>query len=187
MSAERTTENVNPQTEAETVAAETSDSLQTDVHPISAESTDPELVISPQNQCVPEGPPQSPPDTPSQIKRKVKQKASPKLDQPQCQISCRQFELEEPSSLETYGKKLRSCSTSVEKLSLSPESLKKTKSTIDSTIDPQPSKKARVESVAAIAESQQGECEEAAVPETPQTGLWFLCRQLVVVLVMFLY
>lgn len=187
-------QHVNPQTDAQTaestpvgtVAAGTSDSLQsegpcldpeTDVHPISAESTEPESVISPQNECVPEDSLQSPPDTPSQIKRKVKQKASPKLEQPQRRITRRQLELEASSSPEPYGKKLRSSSTSAEKLLSSPLTLKKTKSSVKSalqkgtTIDQQPSKRARGESVAAVAESQQGESEEAAVPETPRTGL----------------
>lgn len=187
-------QHVNPQTDPQTaestlvatVAPETSDSLQpeglcldpeADVFPISAESTEPESVISPQNEYMPEDSPQSLPDTPSRIQRKVKQKASPKLEQPQRRTSRRQLELEAPSSPEPYGKKLRSSSTSAEKLLSPPLTLKKTKSSVKSalqkstTIDQQPSKKARGESVAAVAESQQGESEEAAVPEALQTGL----------------
>lgn len=182
----------NPQTDAkaaestqvETVADEVANSLkpegpclnpETDVHPTSAESTEPQSVISPQNESVLEDSLQSLPDTPSLIKRKVK--ASPKLEQPQRRITRRQLELEASSSPEPYGKKLRSSSTPAEKPSSSPLTKTKTKSSVksahekDTTTDQPPSKKARGESVTAVAESQQGESEEAAVPETPRTGL----------------
>lgn len=193
-------QHVNPHTDAqtaestqvETVDAGTCDSPQpegpcldpeTDVHPISAESAEPQSAVSPQNESAPEDSLQSLPETPSPIKRKVKQKASPKLEQLQRQVTHRQLELEASSSPEPYGKKLRSSSNSAEKLPSTPRTLKKTKSSVKSahekgtTVDQPLSKRARGESVVALAESQQGESEEAAVSETPQPGLSFLCRQ----------
>uniref|UniRef100_A0A3Q3QEP6 Telomeric repeat-binding factor 2-interacting protein 1 n=1 Tax=Monopterus albus TaxID=43700 RepID=A0A3Q3QEP6_MONAL len=153
-------------TQAEIAATETSGSpqpkglcldSQTDVHPIPAESTEPkrakaQSVISPQKGTVLD---------------------SPMVEQPQRRITRRQLVLEPSSSPETYGKKLRSSSTSAEKPSSSPQPLKKTKSAVksplqkDSAVDQSPSKRAKGKTVAAVEESQREESEEATVSERP--------------------
>nr|XP_020455207.1 telomeric repeat-binding factor 2-interacting protein 1 isoform X6 [Monopterus albus] len=133
------------------------DLMQTDVHPIPAESTEPkrakaQSVISPQKGTVLD---------------------SPMVEQPQRRITRRQLVLEPSSSPETYGKKLRSSSTSAEKPSSSPQPLKKTKSAVksplqkDSAVDQSPSKRAKGKTVAAVEESQREESEEATVSERP--------------------
>ncbi|XP_078104956.1 telomeric repeat-binding factor 2-interacting protein 1 [Sander vitreus] len=190
-------QHVNPQTDeqlaestqVETVEAETSNSPQpegpcldpqTDARPIPAESTEPETdeLISPQKESVPEdSPPAQPeslPETSSQKKPKAQQKASPKPEQPQRRLTRRQLVLDELSSPEPYGKKLRSSTTSPGQPSSSPQPSKKTKSAVksalqkDTTVEQPPSKRARGKSVTAVAESQEERSGQAAVSETAQ-------------------
>ncbi|XP_031710131.1 telomeric repeat-binding factor 2-interacting protein 1 isoform X2 [Anarrhichthys ocellatus] len=171
-------------TQVETVEAETSYSPQpegpcldpqTDAQPVSAESAEPETE-EPQTiiSSVPKDSPPAEPDTSSQKKAKEKQKDSPKLEQPQRRVTRRQLVVEMSSLPEPYGKKLRSSTTSPGRTpSSSPQPAKKTKSDAksalqrDTTVDQPPAKRARGESVA---ESQQQEMEQAAVPETAQAG-----------------
>ncbi|XP_075966858.1 telomeric repeat-binding factor 2-interacting protein 1 isoform X3 [Anarhichas minor] len=173
-------------TQVETVEAETSYSPQpegpcldpqTDAQPVSAESAEPEteepqtIILSVPEDSPPPAEPESLPDTSSQKKAKEKQKDSPKLEQPQRRVTRRQLVVEMSSLPEPYGKKLRSSTTSPP--SSSPQPAKKTTSDAksalqrDTTVDQPPAKRTRGESVA---ESQQQETEQAAVPETAQAG-----------------
>ncbi|XP_071350047.1 telomeric repeat-binding factor 2-interacting protein 1-like [Trachinotus anak] len=153
---------------------------QTDAQPIPAESTEPETAVlptttSPQKESVPEDSLQSLPNTLTpKSPKQPKKRASPALEQSQRRLTRRQLELEMSSSPESYSKKLRSSSTAAEKLSSSPQPVKKTKLAVqpavqNHTADSPPSKRARGESVAPVAESLQEESEEAAVSETPHT------------------
>lgn len=178
--------------QAETVEAETSDSPQTeglcpdhqtDTQVITAETTEPDrdepqTPVSPQKQSLPEehqpAQPESTPKSSSSKKPKERQKASPMLEQPQRRISRRQLELEASLSPEPYAKKLRSSLTVVERPMSSPQHTKKTKSAVKSALQKDaipnqpPSKKAREESVEAVAESQLEQTTgDAPVSETP--------------------
>ncbi|XP_056252189.1 telomeric repeat-binding factor 2-interacting protein 1 [Seriola aureovittata] len=177
-------------TQPENVEAETSNSPQpgepcldpqTDAHPIPAESpeparAEPQTTVSPQKEGAPEDSLQSLPNTPTPKNTKQpKQRASPKLEQPQRRLTRTHLELELSSSPQPYSKKLRSSSTSPEKLSSSPQPVNNTKSAVKlaaqkhTATDPPPSKRARGKSVAPVAESRQEESEEAAVSEIQQT------------------
>lgn len=187
-------QHVNPQTEeqpaensqVEIVEAETCNSPQpegpcsdppTDAQPIPAESIE---TAEPQTSVLEDSPlaqPKSLPHTSAQKKLEEKQKASPRLEQQQRRLTRRQLQLEEP---EHYGKKLRSSISSVEQLTSSPQSLRKTKSQSlrkDSTVDQPPSKNAKVKSAEVVEEveevgkSPQEENEQAMVSETTQAGL----------------
>lgn len=200
------TQHVNPQTDkqpaestkGDTVEAETSNSPQpegpcldppTDSHPLPTESTETEIEesqteVSPEKESMPEdSPPAQPKSLPhpsSQKKPKEKQKSSPVPEQRQHRSTRRQLQLEESSSPERYGKKLRSSTSSAEQPSPSLQPSKKTKSAIksalqkDTTVDQLPSKKARGKSVAAVGEGQQEESRQATVSETTQAGLLYI-------------
>lgn len=183
---EQPAESIQP----ETVEAETSDSPQTeglcpdhqtDTQVITAQTTEPEsdgpqTTASPQKQSLPEEPqlaqPEATPQTSSSTNPKQKQKTSPKLEQPQRRMTRRQLELDASLSPEPYAKKLRSSLTSPEKPTSSPQHMKKTKSAVksalqkDTTPNQPPSKKARGESVEAVAESQLEQNGDATVSET---------------------
>uniref|UniRef100_A0A665UJR6 Telomeric repeat-binding factor 2-interacting protein 1 n=1 Tax=Echeneis naucrates TaxID=173247 RepID=A0A665UJR6_ECHNA len=109
--------------------------------------------------------------------KQPKQSPSAELEQPQRRLTRRQLEHEMSSLSEPYSKKLRS-STSVDKQVLSPQSTKKTRPpVVKQTIDSPPPKRPRVNgvaAVAAVAERQQDESEEAAIFETPEAGSSFL-------------
>ncbi|XP_037632512.1 telomeric repeat-binding factor 2-interacting protein 1 [Sebastes umbrosus] len=178
--------------QVETVEAEASNSpqpegpcldTQTDARPIPADSAEPEMdepqtIISPQKESVPEDSlpdqPESLPDTPPQKKPKEKQKASLEPEQPQRRSTRRQLVVEMMSSPEPYAKKLRSSTPSPVLSSSSLQPSKKTKSAVksplqtDTTVDQPPSKRARGKSLAAVEESQQEETEKAVVSETAQ-------------------
>lgn len=132
------------------------------------EATDPQTINSPQKESAPEDSPQSLRHTLTPKEPVEKQVASPELERrQQHRLTRRQLELEASSSPVPYGKKHRS-------LSVSPRPAKETESAvkpaiqIHTTIDPPPSKRARVQDEAAAAESQQVESAEAAVCETPR-------------------
>uniref|UniRef100_A0A3B4XWT2 Telomeric repeat-binding factor 2-interacting protein 1 n=1 Tax=Seriola lalandi dorsalis TaxID=1841481 RepID=A0A3B4XWT2_SERLL len=74
---------------------------------------------------------QSLPNTPTPKNTKQpKQRASPELEQPQRRLTRTHLELELSSSPQPYSKKLRSSSTSPEKLSSSPQPVNNTKSAV---------------------------------------------------------
>ncbi|XP_029358410.1 telomeric repeat-binding factor 2-interacting protein 1 [Echeneis naucrates] len=173
-------------TQPENVEAGTSNSHQsgmlcldppTHVHPVPAESkqteaAEPIKTTSPQEETVSDYSLQSChcSSTPENHKQ-PKQSPSAELEQPQRRLTRRQLEHEMSSLSEPYSKKLRS-STSVDKQVLSPQSTKKTRPpVVKQTIDSPPPKRPRVNgvaAVAAVAERQQDESEEAAIFETPE-------------------
>ncbi|XP_030585579.1 LOW QUALITY PROTEIN: telomeric repeat-binding factor 2-interacting protein 1-like [Archocentrus centrarchus] len=143
--------------------------LQAETQLLTAETTEaerggPQVTVSPQKQSL-SG--ESPPKTSSSKKLREKQKVSPMLEQKPRRMTRRQLELE------PYGKKLRSSSTQTVRSTSSPEPLKKTKSAVKSALkgtilDQPPPKKARGETVAAEAESDEEQNTPATVSETAQ-------------------